>query len=224
MKCKVIASSSKGNCYLFEDYILLDIGVSFTELCKSVDISKLKYVLLTHIHGDHFNKSTIAKLYVNNRDIKFLCGIHLRDKLSILMIPAKNIVVLEVGKKYKLQDVIIVPIRLYHDVPNFGYRLLKGNYKHLHITDTAHINGITAKDYDSATIECNHHEEKALELIEAAKQNGEFTHLKGAMNSHLSVQQAVEFVRKNKIKKLIPCHIGSSTKKEVLEYLNEANL
>ena len=224
MKFKVITSSSKGNCYLFEDYILLDTGVSFAELKKNVNISKLKYVLLTHIHGDHFDKNIISKLYVNNRNIRFVCGEHLRDELLNLMIPAKNIAVVEVGKKYKLQDVIIVPIKLYHDVPNFGYRLIKGNYKHLHITDTAHLEGITAKDYNSATLECNHHESKALELIDKAKQNGEFTHLKGAMNSHLSAQQAVEFIRKNNIKKLIPCHIGSSTKKEVLEHLNEANL
>jgi len=220
---KIIASSSKGNCYLFEDFILLDVGISFKALKEKVDISKIKYVLLTHIHSDHFNKDTIRKLYVNNRSIKFVCGNHLLNELLKIAIPKENIAVIQIGKRYKIKDIEIVAIKSYHDVPNIGYRIFKDGYKHLHITDTAHLKGISAKNYDSATLECNHEEVEALRLIAEAEEKGEFTHLKGAMNSHLSVQQAVEFVKANNIKKLIPCHIGS-TKKEVERYLNAVGL
>ena len=41
------------------------------------------------------------------------------------------------------------------------------------------------------------------------------------MNSHLCVQQTVDFVRINKIKRLIPVHIGAFTAKEVLAFFRE---
>lgn len=211
MKYEILASDSSGNAFLFDEKILLDAGVSFTKLKSRVDISKIKYVLLTHKHGDHFNKSTIRKLYVET-EAKFLCGRWLKDELGLFV---NNVETINTNQLYKLDDIIISAFNLYHDVQNCGYRLVKGGYKHFHATDTAHLKGISAKNYDSATIEANHCEFKALEIINSAKLHGEFTHLQGAMNSHLSVQKALEFVKQNNIKKVDFVHIGSSTRREV---------
>jgi len=96
---------------------------------------------------------------------------------------------------------------------------MDNGYKHFHATDTNTLDGIEANNYDSASIECNHEINKALAIIDEAEKNGEFTHLKGAINSHLSVDKTIKFCKENHIKKLYPVHIGSSTKKEVVEAL-----
>lgn len=40
------------------------------------------------------------------------------------------------------------------------------------------------------------------------------------METHLDVHEAISFTKENNIKKLIPVHIGDSTRKEVEECLS----
>lgn len=218
MKFETIGSSSKGNCYLI-DYLMIDVGLPYKDIKDY--IHSMNFVLLSHIHGDHFNKTTMRKIVVNHPHITIVCGAFLLDELLNMGVCKDRILVVEVGKVYELDGFKISPVKAYHDVDNFGYRIMQGNHKHLHITDTSTLDGIVALDYDTATIECNHDEFKALELIAEAKENGEFTHLKGAINSHLSVQQTIQFCDQNRIKQLYPAHLGSSTKKEIIEALRE---
>ena len=93
-------------------------------------------------------------------------------------LPIDRIVIVERGEWYRKDGVSFSPVSLYHDVSNFGYRIHSNQHKHFHCTDTAHLQGITAKDYDSGTIECNHNRETALKIIEEKQINGEFSHLK----------------------------------------------
>lgn len=215
---KIIESSSAGNCFLF-DRLMIDCGLSYTKIkpyCKNVDA-----ILLTHIHGDHFNKDCIRKVFVNHEHITFVCGEWLREKLLKVGIEERRILIVEFGKVYYLGECKISPVMAYHDVENCGYRIMNHitGYKHFHITDTVSLDGIEAKGYDSASIECNHEISRALEIIEEAKENDEFSHLKGAINSHLDVSKAILFCKENRIKKLFPVHIGNSTRKEVIEAL-----
>ena len=41
-----------------------------------------------------------------------------------------------------------MPIKLYHDVPNCGYRIFINDKKIIYMTDTKTLEGITAKNYD----------------------------------------------------------------------------
>jgi phosphoribosyl 1,2-cyclic phosphodiesterase len=217
MTYRVISSSSNGNAILFGGEVLVDCGVSFSSLKEH--IGNIKYVLLTHIHSDHLNLTTVRKLTTKNNKIIFLGG----GWMKAILPPQINYKEVEAGQVYRLcNDWLIAPITAYHDVPNCGYRIMLDGHKHLHITDTHTLDGVEARDYDSATIECNHELNKASELIQEAEAKGEFTHLKRALNSHLSVNKAVEFVKKNNIKSFTPCHIGNSTKKEVIEFLKKA--
>lgn len=216
---KILSSGSQGNAILFVDSILLDTGISFKKLLPL----NLKAVLLTHIHGDHFNRSTIRKIHVTDDTINFMCGDFLKDELLAMGIPEKNIKIVEAGKQYKVDGVTFSPIALYHDVPNFGYRLMKGGHKHIHATDTFSMDGITAKNYESATIEANHCIDTALKIIEQKNNDREFCHLERAIRTHLSVQKSVQFIKENNIKKHIPVHVGSSTRDQVEIYIKENN-
>jgi len=215
---KTIETGSGGNCFLL-DTLMIDCGLPYSKT-KSY-FEEVEFVLLTHHHGDHLKDDTIRKIFVNHENIKFVCGEWLRDKLHKIGVVDSHIIVVEFGKVYQLGEYKISPVMAYHDVENCGYRIMKDGWKHLHITDTFTLDGIEAFGYQSASIECNHHYETALELIEKAKEDGEFSHLKGALNSHLAVNKTIEFCKENGIGKLYPVHIGNSTKKQVIQALKE---
>ena len=59
-----------------------------------------------------------------------------------------NIDVLQIGSKYDYRLFKISPIKLYHDVPQCGYRVFFEDYKVFYATDTRTLEGISAKDYD----------------------------------------------------------------------------
>lgn len=219
-KIDVIGSSSKGNAVQYDNKIMVDIGLPYSKLKEALQDTKL--ILLTHIHQDHFKVDTIRKIIVNHEIIVFGCCEWLKDKLLNIGVPKERIHVYEIGKIYNYQTYKIVPIKLYHDVDNCGYRIIRNDgYKHIHITDTKTVKGIVAKDYDSAAIECNYEEAFAEQIIEIARRNKEFTHVAGSIESHLSVQQTLEFIKENNVKNIIPLHISSSMKDVVKEYIKE---
>lgn len=188
----ILSSGSIGNCVVYHNSIAIDMGISF----KAIEPYKnnLQIVLLTHCHGDHLNLSTIKKLAFERPTLRFACGVFLSEFLQGI----KNVDILEAGKVYDYGQFKVSPIHLYHDVPNFGYRIFKKNTKIIHITDTAHLEGITAKDYDLYAIEANYNEDTIFESIDRKKSKGEFAYQTGSINSHLSEQQARDFIFKNR--------------------------
>jgi phosphoribosyl 1,2-cyclic phosphodiesterase len=210
MKFEVVQSSSKGNLFIINNDLAIDIGCQIPKQYEDI-----RCILLTHSHNDHLNFTALRKAFVAFEPM-IICGEWLADEVKLY-----DPTIVEVGKVYHFGDYVISPVKAYHDIENCGYRIMYGNHKHIHITDTSTLEGITAKNYDSASIECNHCEITALKLIEQAKEEGVFTHLIGAMNSHLSVQKAIKFCDENNIKELFPVHIGGSTSKEVLEILEQ---
>jgi len=152
-------------------------------------------IILTHEHKDHVNITTLKKLSKERPTLRFGCCEWMVEHIKGHV---KNIDVYKIGDVYNYGSFSISPIKLYHDVPNCGYRIFKNDSKILHATDTSHLEGITAKDYDLYAIEHNYDEEKIAENIREKEGKGLFCYEKRAMNSHLSEQQAREFIYKNK--------------------------
>ena len=71
MNYKIISSCSTGNATIIRDIILIDCGVTFKKLEKYY--KQLKIVLLTHVHQDHFNRSTIKRLAQERPTLRFAC-------------------------------------------------------------------------------------------------------------------------------------------------------
>ena len=190
---KVISSGSEGNAVIYNNAIMVDCGVSFKAL-EAVKRS-LKIVLLTHKHSDHLKIRTLQRLQAERPTLRVACGDFLLEELPCI----KNIDVLQVGKIYDYGAFKVSPVKLYHDVPNFGWRIfLPNGQKIFHATDTAHLEGISAKGYDLYAIEHNYCEEYIQQAIEEARANGEYTHAYGNINTHLSIQQARAFIEANR--------------------------
>lgn len=212
---KIISSSSKGNAVLyFDDEILIDVGLPYNKLKKH--ISKVKYILLTHSHGDHFKDNAISMICKHRPDITWIIPTYLQDLFKPLKLIHTKYVNIEIDKKYRIEDYIIQPIKAIHDVPNVGYKIFKNKKKMLHITDTGSIDHIVAKDYDLYAIEYNHDEFEILYEIELKRREGIFAHELRSKDTHLSFQQANDWIEKmiGPNSEVIMLHISSKYRRD----------
>lgn len=192
MKINVISSGSNGNAVIYDNRIMVDCGVSFAKIKPFVN--DIAIVLLTHEHKDHISIKTLSKIQSLRPTLRIGCCEWMLPLLSGL----NNIDVYEIGTWYNYGSFRVAPIKLYHDVLNCGYRITIDGYKILHATDTAHLEGITAKSYDLYAIEANYDEDKAMQAIAEAEERGEYCHAIGSIKSHLSKQQAFDFIERNR--------------------------
>lgn len=190
MTYKIINSDSSGNATIVNDVILIDCGVSYKSLKNYIE--NLKIVLLTHIHHDHFNKSTIKKLTLNRPTLRFGCCSWLVQELIDCGVDKRNIDVYVIGKKYDYSIFSLITIKLYHDVEQCGYRLFMNNKKLIYATDTKTLDGITAKGYDVYLIEGNYENEQELHN-RAYNYEYEFR----VKNTHLSKEYATNWLLEN---------------------------
>lgn len=192
----IISTGSKGNAVMVDSTILIDCGVPFSAL-KSI-YRDIKIVLLTHIHVDHFKHSTIRMLAQKRPTLRFACGKHLVEELLESGVNPSNIDVLEIGKKYDYGAFKLVPVKLYHNVPNVGYRLFIGQEKVFYATDTSTLAGITAKNYDLYMVEANYELCELLKRLNDKAQRGEYAYEREVLCNHMSRTDCDEWLVLNK--------------------------
>jgi Cft2 family RNA processing exonuclease len=190
---KIIATGSKGNCVMLFDSILVDVGVPFSAI-KDV-YKQIKLITWSHLHADHFNKKTIAKLISLRPTLRVAVCEH--EYQRAVDCGSKNIDILEHGKWYDYGLFKMATFKTYHDVPSNGYRFENENHKIFFATDTAHLEGITAKGYDAYCIEHNYNEDTVWDTIRRIEAAGGYAHQRGSINTHLSEQQARDFIFQN---------------------------
>lgn len=195
MEYNIVMTGSQGNAVVLNSFILIDCGVSFKALEECY--KALKIVLLTHRHTDHFKKRTISKLARERPSLYFCCCEWLVDELIKCKVEKKNIIVMEIGKVYDFGACKVSPVKLYHDVRQCGWRIYIGDEKAIYATDTAHMDGISAKDYDLYLIEGNYHEDELQERIREKQEKGEFCYEYRVPKTHLSVEQATAWLMEN---------------------------
>lgn len=191
MHYSVINTGSDGNATVLNDKVLIDCGVTFKKLKPY--IKELQLVLLTHKHQDHFNKRTIRLLAEERPKLRFGCCEWLVQELLDLGINKKRIDVYKIGEKYTYTDTLSVqPVKLYHDVPQCGYRVFIDGYKCIYCTDTNTLDGIKAENYDFYFIEGNYENEQ--ELHERAYNDVYENRVK---STHLSKEYATNWLLDN---------------------------
>lgn len=204
MKLISKASSSSGNSHILvgdNEALMLDCGVPNISYVANYN---LVGVLLSHSHNDHIsglkrkNYLGLVNVYGNQRTLD-----------NCPYIPTFQKKVMSNGKSLKCgNEFKIMCFDLPHDEENLGYLIyhIPSNRKILYITDCGSIDQYEFSDIDTFIIECNYDEtpfkrlEKAFseriltpeELNKLAK----YRRLSGGFG-HLSVQQTIEFLKKN---------------------------
>lgn len=119
MKIKTIASGSKGNCSIVicdETKIIIDMGISYLTLKKSLEENSLSFdqftgILITHNHKDHI--SGLATLIKKTNLIVFIPRKMLEGLEDIL--PEERCVFID--DIFNINDVNIELIHTSHDAP-----------------------------------------------------------------------------------------------------------
>ena len=197
MKYEVIGSSSKGNCIVVEDMLMLDCGVSYVKIKPY--LKKVKLIFISHIHKDHLLPSTIQKIAYNHPTIKFICGSReVVFKLTNNKVLPKNIFFMDSNKWYSLGilDFRLEPVE--HDAANhcIKFKINTVDKKGIYIVDAKDVKGIEAKNYDLYLIEANYKEETLGKHKKECTQE-ELVYLDRVPYTHLSWEQANTFLIEN---------------------------
>ena len=211
MEIKVIASSSKGNCYLLDDgktQILIEAGITFNKLIRKVNISNISGVLVTHEHQDHAK----AVSYLIRRGKRVYSAQETFDALGIEKNGlAKTIV------EYQLQMIktfAIIPFPTQHDAAKplgFLIKSLVTNEVVLFATDTYYVkNKFEGLNY--IMIECNY----ANDILEK-RDNISKKQKDRLYKSHFELENVKEFLRNqdlSQVKEIYLMHLSSGNSDE----------
>lgn len=202
MEYDVIQTGSKGNAVVINREILVDCGVPYKKLEPYV--KGLKLVLLTHRHSDHFKPSTVKRLHQERPTLRFGCCEWMVGPLLEAGVDKLHIDLYKPGKTYIYGEppyLQLSPEPLVHDVENCCYHMVLGTArdgeKVFYATDTGTLDGIEAKGYDLYMVEANH-TQADIEARAAEKlAKGEFAYEMRAAATHLSYEQAMDWLYKN---------------------------
>ncbi|WP_423189449.1 MBL fold metallo-hydrolase [Alkalibacterium sp. f15] len=197
MEIKVYGSSSAGNAYIITDgneSLMLEAGIDLKKM-RDVDWQSVVGCLITHEHGDH-SKHAQNLLSLSGVDVYASKG-----TAEALDLPKHRTHVLESLKQYALNDWIILPFDVQHDVAEplgFFIQTPSGN-KILFATDTYYIKykfpGVT-----HLMLECNY----ALDILNenvANKRVGAFLK-KRVIKSHFELGNVKTFIKSNDMSQL----------------------
>ena len=191
---KVLASGSKGNCYLIdngETKLLLDAGIPFNQIQIGCDfrVSDISGCLVSHRHGDHAKAiKDLLKRGINVYGPKDLQNIN--PQISVL----KPLI------KYSIGSFMIVPFELTHDVECYGYQINSiGKQKLVYITDTAYVR-YTFSKLTHVMIEANYD----TEIIRKNTLNMDISGNLASriIQSHMDIKTVEEFLDANDLSKL----------------------
>ena len=209
MKYEIIGSSSKGNCIVVEDILMLDCGVAYTKIKPY--LKNVKLIFISHIHKDHLLPSTIQKIAYNKPTMKFVTGSkQVVRKLDELGVNRDNIIYLY---NYSWFDLGIIKLKvepMHHDTENCGLHFKRNGKKGLYVVDTGNIDNVNAKNYDLYLIEANYKEEVLERHLKECTQE-ELVYLQRVPKTHLSWEQANTFLIENMGEKSEYQYIHEST-------------
>lgn len=191
----IISSGSSGNAVVINDYIMIDCGVPFKALAAFY--KDIKIVFLTHIHSDHFNKSSIKKLAYERPTLRWACGSWLvQDLISCSVNPAMiDILVFDCESVYSLFTV--KPFRTPHNVPNCGFIFDFDGKKLFYATDCNSLDHVSCRNADLYMVEGNYKESEIAERIAEKKANGEYAYEFQVVKNHLSEEKALAWLAEN---------------------------
>jgi len=196
MKYEIISSGSKGNCVIIND-VMIDVGVPFGKIKEH--LYDIKYLLLTHIHGDHIKPATLKNIKSLFPRIKII------GNYEVHMTVGVDIIV-NAGFPVETDDYSFLAFECIHDVVTYGFVWKFEDNEIIYVTDTSSLINAPKKKYDYLFLESNHDTYKLEQAINQVK-GGYNPYLGG--KRHLSTQDARAFYythRKGRESEFIELH------------------
>ena len=195
MRYEILKSGSKGNAVIIEDLIMIDCGVPYRLIAPYAD--RLKIVLLTHIHGDHFKPTTVGRLAAMRPALRWACGCWMVNRLIAAGVDKRNIDILPMSYTNDYNLLKVKAIETKHKVQNCAYKLEINGERLFYATDLNTLEGIEAKNYDLYMLEANYEECEIQERIARKEASGEYVYERQVINNHLSYEKASEWLYNN---------------------------
>lgn len=186
MRCRVLASGSKGNCYLLEgekETLIIECGIKISEIKKGLgfDLSSVCGCLVTHEHKDH--SKSVADMLALGIDIYASKG-----TFEALGISRYNTKAIEPLKQFKAGGFTVLPFPVQHDAREpMGFLIEhKEMGKLVFLTDTYYCK-YKFKGVNHFLVEANY---KAEYITDEAIR-------KRLYESHMEIENTLEFLRAN---------------------------
>lgn len=215
MRFYLLASGSKGNCFLLQDEhfnVVVDCGSTKKYLTSAFeevgfDLKDLDAIFITHTHSDHISQIKMFKDYPIYSPIDI-------DKVDTIRV--------ESDVPIQLEHVTIRPLALSHDAENTtGYIFESWNEKLVYITDTGYIKDkyiplLQGADY--IILESNHD----IELLMTTSRPYYIKQRIASDSGHLCNEDAANVLDKivsEKTKMIVLAHISqeANTREKALE-------
>lgn len=181
IKYHIIGSGSKGNSVVIGD-VMVDCGLAFKKLQPY--LYDIKYLLITHSHGDHVKETTLNRIKKMFPKITIISNYEVHQLYGVDIVANTNIPV--VTRHYTF-----LPFHVKHDVYCFGYRFNMNDQEIVYVTDAAELPEFD-EDYrvDMFFLESNH---DPVKVAQAARYGRHSFHAIHGSSRHLSHDQAKAF-------------------------------
>lgn len=224
MKLKVLASSSKGNCYILESSgkkLLLECGVNMKDIKRGLnfDFRDVAGCLVTHEHLDHSKSSKdLLDLGVN---VYTSAGTAVMRELEY-----HRLKIVKAKESVNIGHFTVIPFDVQHDCAEpLGYLILdnKTGEKLLFATDTFYLK-YQFPGLNYILVECNYIPEILDSNIEKGWVPKSMSNR--LLRSHFSLDNVKEFLKANDMKtvrKIVLLHLsdGNSDAKRMIREIEE---
>ncbi len=179
---------------------MIDIGPDFRLQCLENNIDKLDGIFITHEHMDHVNGLDDVRPfnYIQNKVMPIYAEVRVLDEIrrrnsyifeptSYIGLPMIELRSLEAFHPVDFHGIEVMPMRIMHDqLPILGYQF--GNFAY--VTDAKTFVPETVailREMDTVVINALHHRKH---------------------HSHMNLEEALDFISENKLKKVYLTHIS----------------
>lgn len=222
MEIKVLASGSKGNCYLLksgDSSLLIEAGIPYKKIQQGIGfgVTNLDGCLISHEHGDH--SQAVKDLMKTGVDVYTSLGTAAALKLS-----GHRLKFMVAGGQFYIGSWLVKPFNTQHDAAEpLGFLIAKDGEKCLYATDTFYLK-YRFRELKYIMLECNYE----LGILNQNIQSGSVPAplKKRIMTSHFSLSAVKDFLAANdlsRVKEIWLLHLSDSNsdsarfKKEIQE-------
>lgn len=212
MLLQVVASSSKGNCYIITSQsgiLLLDCGVPFSDVQKVLNfrLDDIHGCIITHEHKDH--SKSVKEVMRAGIDVYMTNG-----TAQVILAGCKNLhrfMPIKALEQFKIGSFIILPFEAEHDaVEPAGFLIYDSltNEKLLYLTDTYYCR-YKFQGINYVLVECNY----CKDILQGNVDSGivDIALARRILKSHFELQNVKNFLNASDLtqcQKIILCHLS----------------